>query len=70
MSAGANYWVNDQWKLRCGIAWDQSPVQDAERTPRLPDADRCGSPPAAVQVDAKQWKFDVGLAYIGANRPS
>jgi long-chain fatty acid transport protein len=63
VSAGANYYVDDNWKLRGGIAWDQSPVQDAERTPRLPDADRFWLAGGAQYTYAKQWKFDVGLAY-------
>ena len=37
---GANYQLTPQWKLRGGFAFDKSPVQDAFRTPRLPDEDR------------------------------
>ena len=63
VSAGANYYLDDKWKLRGGIAWDQSPVQDAERTPRLPDADRMWLATGAQYIYDKNWKFDVGLAY-------
>ena len=63
VSAGANYYLDDKWKLRGGIAWDQSPVQDAERTPRLPDADRLWLATGAQYTYGKNWKFDVGLAY-------
>ena len=40
LSTGANYRYSDAWTVRGGIAYDQSPVRDAERTPRLPDNDR------------------------------
>jgi long-chain fatty acid transport protein len=38
---GANYQVNEQWKLRLGTAYDQSPVTSAlNRTVRIPDNNR------------------------------
>lgn len=41
LSMGAIYRVPDtRWTLRSGIAFDKSPVPDAERTPRIPDQDR------------------------------
>ena len=39
-SAGANYQYNEKIVLRAGVAYDQSPVNDIDRTPRLPDSDR------------------------------
>ena len=39
-AVGANYKLMDTLKLRAGIAFDESPVPDSTRTPRLPDADR------------------------------
>jgi len=64
VSAGASYFMNDQWKFRGGIAWDQSPVQDAQRTPRLPDADRFWLAGGVQYAMSQQLKFDVGLAYL------
>ena len=63
VSGGANYYLDDKWKLRGGIAWDQSPVQDAQRTPRLPDADRFWLAGGAQYTYDRNWKFDVGVAY-------
>jgi long-chain fatty acid transport protein len=63
VSGGVNYYLDDKWKLRGGMAWDQSPVQDAERTPRLPDADRFWLAAGAQYTYQKNWKFDVGFAY-------
>lgn len=40
VAIGANYKLDDTWKLRTGIAYDQTPVRDQYRTPRIPDNDR------------------------------
>jgi len=40
VSLGANYHVNDQWTFRGGIAHDQTPVPDFDRTVRIPDDSR------------------------------
>lgn len=37
---GATYKLSEAWKLRGGVAFDETPVPDATRTARLPDADR------------------------------
>jgi long-chain fatty acid transport protein len=37
---GATYKYNDEWKLRFGVAYDESPVSDAYLTPRIPDQSR------------------------------
>jgi long-chain fatty acid transport protein len=39
-SLGAEYQVNERLALRGGVAYDQSPVRTATRTPRVPDGDR------------------------------
>lgn len=37
---GAEYALNEDWKLRAGYVWDESPVPDETRTPELPGTDR------------------------------
>ncbi len=70
-SVGASYFMGDQWKFRGGFAFDQSPVRDAERTPRLPDSDRYWLSTGVQYGYSKQLKFDVGLTYIfTSNAPS
>ena len=62
-SIGANYRVNDRFKLRFGLAYDETPTKDATRTPRLPDQDRKW---VAFGVQWKTpWKgvLDVGYAH-------
>ncbi|MFC4728387.1 outer membrane protein transport protein [Coralloluteibacterium thermophilus] len=39
-SVGAEYQMNDQWVLRGGIGYDQTPTSLEHRSPRVPDADR------------------------------
>ena len=39
-SVGAEYDINDAFTLRAGVGSDESPTNDAHRTPRLPDNDR------------------------------
>ena len=61
---GANYLMNEEWTLRVGTAYDKSPVQDAYRTPRLPDNDRIW---AAIGVQYKVGKngaVDFGYAHL------
>jgi long-chain fatty acid transport protein len=40
VAVGANYRLNDDWLLRSGYAYDQSPVRNTYRTARVPDNDR------------------------------
>ncbi len=40
LSAGAEYRATETVTLRTGVAWDQSPVPNSTRTPRIPDTDR------------------------------
>ena len=61
---GANYRHSEQWLFRGGLAYDQSPVQDAYRTARLPDGDRTWlALGAKYTFNPKLW-IDVGAAYI------
>jgi long-chain fatty acid transport protein len=39
-SLGFSWKLSDNWTLRAGVAQDQGAVEDAYRTPRIPDADR------------------------------
>lgn len=39
-AVGAAYKLNPQWTLRAGLAVDQSPINNADRSPRIPTGDR------------------------------
>ncbi|HVO89970.1 MAG TPA: outer membrane protein transport protein [Casimicrobiaceae bacterium] len=64
LSAGANYRYSDQWIFRGGVAWDQSPVRDAQRTPRLPDSDRTWLAMGVQYKVSDRWSVDVAYAHI------
>ncbi|MFK2893545.1 outer membrane protein transport protein [Dyella flagellata] len=40
LSLGGDYRLNEQWTLRGGLAWDQTPTTTATRDPRVPDNNR------------------------------
>ncbi len=62
---GANYKVNDAWKIRMGIAYDQTPVPNAEhRLTSLPDNDRTWFSGGFQWKPNKTSALDVGLAYL------
>jgi len=70
VSAGANYRYTDQWIFRGGVAWDQTPVRDAERTPRLPDDDRTWLALGAQYKFNQNWAVDLAYAYIFVSNAS
>src|SRR3984893_1025959 len=69
-SIGANYHYSDQWMFRGGLAFDQSPVRDAQRTPRLPDNDRTWIAFGAQYKFSPQLLLDAGYTYIFVRDPS
>ena len=69
-SVGANYRYGDKWIFRGGLAWDQSPVRDAERTPRLPDNDRTWVALGAQYKFSPSVAVDIAWAYIFVRDPS
>ena len=69
-SAGATYKLNDALKLRGGLAYDQSPVPDARRTPRIPDNDRTWVALGVGYQASKSAVIDVGYAHLFVRDPS
>lgn len=39
-SVGGIWKLNTEWALKAGLAYDRSPVDNLDRTPRIPDSDR------------------------------
>jgi long-chain fatty acid transport protein len=69
-SIGANYHYSDQWMFRGGIAYDETPVNNTDRTPRLPDNNRTWfSIGAQYKFNAQTW-LDFGYTYIYLSNPS
>ncbi len=64
VSAGATYHYSDALKLRAGVAYDESPVPDAFRTPRIPDNDRTWLALGASYKITPAADLDVGYSHI------
>lgn len=63
LSIGANYRRDSHWKLRFGIAYDPTPTNDADRTPRLPDQDRFWVAFGAQYRFSRSSTLDFGYAH-------
>ena len=64
VSVGAEYALNQDWTLRAGYAYDQSPVKERYRTARVPDNDRQWLTAGATYTLNPQWSFDAAVAYL------
>ncbi len=65
VSLGANYKWSGPWTLRFGVAYDQSPVPNAEtRTVRLPDNDRYWLAFGGTYQMSKAARLDFGYAFV------
>lgn len=65
-AVGASYWLDEQWKLRLGLAYDQSAVRYQHRTPRVPDSDRTWYSVGLGYKYSENLSFDTGFTYISA----
>jgi long-chain fatty acid transport protein len=65
LALGAIYRVpSTAWTLRTGVAFDKSPVPEAERTPRIPDQDRTWLSLGASYRWNAALEFDAGYSHI------
>jgi long-chain fatty acid transport protein len=64
VAVGAAYALNNCWTLRAGLAWDQSPINDVHRTPRVPGNDRFWISGGVGFRLNSTWSFDLFGAYI------
>jgi long-chain fatty acid transport protein len=61
---GATYAMNDAITLRAGVAFDETPVPDETRTPRLPDTDRTWVAIGARWQPSPSLLMDFGYAHL------
>ncbi|WEN43498.1 Long-chain fatty acid transport protein [Thauera sp. GDN1] len=65
VALGANYQLNDAWKLKFGVAFDETPVKSAEkRLTALPDNDRIWFSFGGQWKPSKASTLDMGVAYL------
>ena len=64
-AVGVTHYYNDSWTWRTGIAYDQSPVPNAEsRTARLPDNNRRWLAFGGSYATSKNMMVDFGYAHL------
>lgn len=64
ISAGADYYYNDNWTFRVGTAYDQSPAKSQfNRTNRIPDTNRIWLS-AGLSYVSDNWQIDAGYAHL------
>ena len=65
VALGGEYQYNDALKLRSGVAYENSPIQNAtERTQRVPDVDRLWLSAGATYEWSEKITFDLGYSHI------
>ncbi|HZX32992.1 MAG TPA: outer membrane protein transport protein [Rhodocyclaceae bacterium] len=65
VALGANYKMNDAWKLKFGIAYDQTPTKGAStRLVSMPDNDRTWFSVGTQWKPSKETALDLGVAYL------
>jgi long-chain fatty acid transport protein len=67
-SVGLNYRHNPVWTWRCGLAYDQTPIPDAEsRTPRIPGNDRKWIAAGFTYAATPAITLDFAMAHLFVN---
>lgn len=69
VSVGATYHWTDAWSFRGGLAWDETPVNLTDRTPRLPDGDRIWIAVGAQYKFNRNLALDAGFVYLPVKSP-
>lgn len=66
-AVGANYRFPQGWAVRGGLAFDQTPTQNAYRDPRIPDADRYWLTLGTTYEPIKNLSFDGAYEHVFVN---
>jgi len=61
---GAEYTVNDQWSVRAGYYYDQSPIPPTYFSPDTPSLDS-NNYTFGVSYKKDKWSFDAAFLYVG-----
>jgi len=69
-SLGMSYYANEKTTYRVGVAYDETPVPDAEhRTPRIPDGSRKWIAAGFGHKFSEKLSLDLGAAYLFVSDP-
>ena len=68
-SLGATWHMSDKLSLRGGLAYDEAPVSDRYRTPRIPDGARTWVALGGQYRLSRQGALDFGYAHLFVNSP-
>ena len=63
-SAGLTHDLRQDWILRAGVAYDETPTSDKHRTYRIPDTDRMWYTLGASWKVSQEQSIDFGYAYL------
>ena len=63
-SLGASYQATDALKLRCGMAYDETPISDDYRTPRIPGEDRFWITVGSGYQFTEHFNMDFAYAHL------
>ncbi|MGF1768939.1 outer membrane protein transport protein [Enterovibrio makurazakiensis] len=66
-AVGATHYLNSQWTLRTGVAYDESPVKEEYRTLSIPDSDRTWYSIGATYASSDALTIDAGIAYLSGD---
>ncbi len=66
---GAAYKANDAVKLKFGLAYDRTPVQENSRSARVPDNDRMWFSLGGQWAPRNYGVFDIGYSYLYVRNP-
>ena len=61
---GVDYYYSDKWTFRAGYMFDESPTNDRDRTPRIPDEDRNWFAIGASYHPNDHLQLDIGYTHI------
>jgi long-chain fatty acid transport protein len=67
VSVGTTHHYNSQWSARAGLAYDQAPVKDEFRTPRIPDSNRTWLALGGQYKPSDASAIDFGYAHLFMN---
>jgi long-chain fatty acid transport protein len=67
---GLTYYANENWTFRTGVAFDETPVPDAQhRTPRIPCEDRIWAALGMGYKISDRFGIDIGYAHLFVDDP-